>query len=379
LAASDRRAATSRMLPSRRRIVCLCLLSAVAVALIAITAGPSAASLVDRYQSGQQKESQLRSKITAENDRISGFEGSISSLQSRLDLVQRTVATQEQLLGAVTNDLAAARARLVRLRADYARDRAALATQLRAVYESPPPTIVNVVVDSRGFDELVNGLRDLTTVERHNVATTRAVAAARGAVQAQTVRLAAVQARRRRATAAVLAERDNIAQLKASIVSRELTVERSKNADTSTLSALHRRLVHEAAVLDAEAARAQTLSSGGAVAPPSGCTNGPLVPHGGSYGFFQSPGTNYSVNQEPIIAARLDQLGKALQLHLEGISGYRSPQHSVEVGGFADDPHTRGEASDTPGVEGVPESTLNQFCLTRPFPGAAEADHIQLS
>jgi hypothetical protein len=49
----------------------------------------------------------------------------------------------------------------------------------------------------------------------------------------------------------------------------------------------------------------------------------------------------------------------------------------VEVGGFADDPHTRGEASDTPGVEGVPEATLEEFCLTRPFPGVREADHIQ--
>ena len=31
-----------------------------------------------------------------------------------------------------------------------------------------------------------------------------------------------------------------------------------------------------------------------------------------------------------------------------------------------------------PGVEGVPEATLNRFGLTRPFGGAAEADHIQL-
>ncbi len=69
--------------------------------------------------------------------------------------------------------------------------------------------------------------------------------------------------------------------------------------------------------------------------------------------------------------------GRSLQLQLVGISGYRSRQHSVEVGGFANDPHTRGMASDTPGVEGVPEATLNRFCLTRPFPGPAEADHIQ--
>jgi hypothetical protein len=28
-------------------------------------------------------------------------------------------------------------------------------------------------------------------------------------------------------------------------------------------------------------------------------------------------------------------------------------------------------------VEGVPEATLERFCLTRPFGGAREADHIQ--
>jgi peptidoglycan hydrolase CwlO-like protein len=361
---------------SARRLVCLCLLAAAAVTL---TGGSSSASLVGSYQSNQQRASQLRAKLRAENQQIEGFQGSISSLQSRLTLVQGSVTTQEQLLSTVSNELTQARTRLVTLRAQYARDRQTLGQQLLARYESPPPTIVNVVVDSAGFNDLVNGIRDLTAVERANVVTTRNVAAARLAVQAQTVRLTKVQARRRRATAAVLAERDDIAQLKAAIVAKEIRAQGVKNTTSSSLSVLHKRLVHEAAMLDAQAARARTLSSGGAVAPPAGCTNGPFVPHGGEFGFFQEPGTNYSVNEEPILAARLDQLGKALQLHLEGVSGYRSPEHSVAVGGFADDPHTRGEASDTPGVEGVPESTLNQFCLTRPFGGAAEADHIQLS
>ncbi len=109
-------------------------------------------------------------------------------------------------------------------------------------------------------------------------------------------------------------------------------------------------------------------------------TGGTFVPHGGAYGFFPAPGANYSVGSEPEIAARLDALGKALQLHLIGISGYRTPGHSVEVGGSADDPHTCGAASDTPGIEGVPESTLEQYGLTRPFPGDPhEADHIQLA
>lgn len=95
-------------------------------------------------------------------------------------------------------------------------------------------------------------------------------------------------------------------------------------------------------------------------------------------GFTPAPGTNYSVGQEPTIAARLGALGRSLGIRLIGLSGYRTPAHSVAVGGFADDPHTQGKASDTPGVESVPERILRKFGLTRPFAGAAEADHIQL-
>jgi hypothetical protein len=121
-------------------------------------------------------------------------------------------------------------------------------------------------------------------------------------------------------------------------------------------------------------AQAAATSSSGGSSP-----YGPFVPHGGQYGFFPAPGKDYSHGDEPEIAARLDALGKALHLHLVGLSGYRTPAHSVAVGGFANDPHTRGQASDTPGVEGVAEATLRKFGLTRPFAGAAEADHIQLA
>jgi hypothetical protein len=202
---------------------------------------------------------------------------------------------------------------------------------------------------------------------------------ARLSVAAQARRLAATEARRRRATAAVLAERDDIAQLRLSIVNRKLATARDRSAKRRRLIALQRTLARESAALEREAARA--AAAGNALADtggaPAGCINTPYVPHGGEFGFFPAPGTDYAVGEEPVIAARLDALGRALQLHLIGISGYRTPQHSVEVGGFADDPHTRAEASDTPGVEGVSEATLAQFCLTRPFGGPREADHIQ--
>jgi hypothetical protein len=132
-------------------------------------------------------------------------------------------------------------------------------------------------------------------------------------------------------------------------------------------------------------ARASTdpFASGSQPAPISGdasVSSGPrFIAHGGQEGFFPDASANYSVGYEPEIAGRLDQLAQANHLHLEGLSGYRSAAHSVEVGGNADDPHTCGAASDTPGIEGVSEATLEQFGLTRPFPNdPKEADHIQL-
>jgi peptidoglycan hydrolase CwlO-like protein len=339
-------------------------------------ADSSRGDLASRYQSGKQRANQLQSQIHSETSKIQAYQGSISSLEARLRVIEGSVAVQEHLLGQVQSQLTSARTRLAGLQKAYARDQVVLAAELRRDYESPSPSIVNVVVDSGGFNDLLNRLNNLRAIERQNAQTVQAVATERKLVSAQTKKLAVVLARRQRATAAVLAERDQVARLRLSIVEKQLPLARARTADSSRLKHLQSTLAHEAHVLDQQAARA-SLTSGG-VAPPAGtCANTPFVAHGGQFGFFQSPGTNYSVNQEPIIAARLDALGIALHLHLEGISGYRTPQHSVEVGGFADDPHTQGLASDTPGVEGVPEATLNAFCLTRPFGGAAEADHIQ--
>jgi len=364
------------------RIVCgstACVLVVAAAAIVlALRAAPASADLASQYQSGQQRAQQLQSKISGESQQIQQFQGSIQTLQQRLSSVQRSVDVQEAQLRSTTDQLAGARARLTSLRAAFRHDRVALAAQLRAQYESPPPSIVNVVISAGGFNDLVNGLSYMAKLRRSNERTIVTVQTAKAQLAVETKRLATVETRRKRATTAVVVERDNLAQLKLAIVDKQLKLKNARSIDTTQLTALRSTLQRQAKKLDAEAAQAELSSSGGApVAAPAGCINTPFVAHGGEYGFFQAPGTNYSVNQEPVIAARLDALGKALKLHLIGISGYRTPQHSVEVGGFADDPHTKGEASDTPGVEGVPEAVLEQFCLTRPFPGPAEADHIQ--
>ena len=335
----------------RRTAFVLLLAAAVSGAL----AASGAADLTSRYQAGQQRSSQLRVADPRRVEPDPGLRGHdrLAAGAAGRDPAQRRRPGAAAEHGRPTSWPAPARG-WRSCGPGTPTTSQALAAQLRADYETPPPTIVGVVVDSGGFDDLLNGVADLTAIERRNTAT-----AAVGPRRARTrcrprpTALAAVQARRRRATAAVLVERDTVAQLK--VVDRRPRAGRAARPQPghqpAGRAAPHAR-PRGADPRPAGRRRRRRCPPAARVAPPGGCANTPFVAHGGAYGFFQAPGTNYSVNEEPIIAARLDQLGKALQLHLIGISGYRTPQHSVEVGGFADDPHTRGLASDTPGRRG---------------------------
>jgi hypothetical protein len=340
--------------------------------------GPSPASgdLSSRLSGLRAKERELQAKSHYDSGRISHFSGPIAALRERERGLQRALDIQRGILDGLQRDLRADRARLVRLRHTLARDRTVLARQLRASYETPDADILNVILDAHGFADLLERVDQLKAIGRHNAQVTRDVGRARAAVAVQTRRLASDERRQRQVTAAALTERDQVSQVRIALVSRQMVYIRARNRHSARLAALgqqRRALAAQIAKQNAAALAAQNFAFSG---PAAGA-----LPGGGGdgqWGFFPAPGTNYSVGSEPELAGRLDRLGKALHLHLIGLSGYRSPAHSVEVGGFANDPHTRGQASDTPGIEGVSEATLESYGLTRPFPGAAEADHVQL-
>jgi peptidoglycan hydrolase CwlO-like protein len=359
--------------PLRTRCVALLGLGALAVASGSAGAA-SPGPLSQRIQAARIHEQALQAGIDADSGRVASFNGRLSELQARLNAVQSTVDYETGQLAATRNQLGGARSKLDWLQKRLVRDRKILDTQLVAAYETPPPNVMTVVLDAHGFSDLLERMDDLKLVSNQNATVTARVHSETVAVLSQTKTLARLMARQQLAANSVLIQRDEIAQLRLAVVNRQLVYARARSRKTAEISAIsHRRLalVSELASL--------TPSVNSAVASAPGLTAAAGGGGGGAgSGFFQAAGTNYSVGVESTLAARLNTLAKALGLHLIGISGYRSPSHSVEVGGFADDPHTRGSASDTPGVEGVPEATLNQYGLTRPFPGAAEADHIQL-
>ena len=338
-----------------------------------LTRAPASASTESQLQATQARENALSAAAAADSRRIARLHTPIADLQAREQALQSAFAVQQGILDRQQTQLRADRARLVRLRNGLAHDQQVLAGQLRSMYETAPPDIVTVVMEAHGFAELLERVDQLKLIGRHNAQITQRVHLARDAVAGQTKRLAVDERRQRAVTAAAASERNQVDELRVALVTRQERIIQARDAKSSQLAGLRQRreeLQRKVEASAAAAARAQGLAFGGPFTGGGG---------GGGGGFFPAGGTNYSVGAEPEIAARLDRMGKALNLHLIGISGYRTPEHSVEVGGFANDPHTQGQASDTPGVEGVPEGTLESFGLTRPFAGPAEADHIQLA
>jgi peptidoglycan hydrolase CwlO-like protein len=350
-------------------------LAAVAGVVVGTAAsGSTPGALEGKISSAQAREGEVRSGIHADSHQIAGFEGRIEDLQTRLSALESSLNIERNLLAGIRSELSAARTRLAALKVQLAHDRKVLVAQVIAAYEAPPPDIATVILEAHGFADLIERVDDLRAVSRENASATTRVSEAQKAVTAQTKHLAQLEVTHSSETQAVLVQRNEVAQIRLTLVKRQLafvSARSQKSAELEELQSHKHSLEHELAHVQAR----ELAASGISFAGPVGEFNS--TPEG-AYGFFPAAGTNYSVGNEPAIAERLNTMGRALHLHLIGISGYRSPQHSVEVGGFANDPHTRGEASDTPGVEGVGESTLNQFGLTRPFPGAAEADHIQL-
>jgi hypothetical protein len=223
------------------------------MAVAALGASASRGDLAAQYAAHQHQASQLQSAIKAETTTIRGYEGSLSALQARLASVQRRLDVQEGLLAQVRMELTRARARMAELRVQYARDRRLLAKELVANYETPPPNLVDVVLNSNGFQNLLEQMTQLRTIARANARTTQLVSQARIAVAREARRLSIIEARRTRAAATVLAQHNQLVQLRLSIVDRKLASVKARAGKQRQLASLQKTLSHEESVLQRQA------------------------------------------------------------------------------------------------------------------------------
>jgi cell wall-associated NlpC family hydrolase len=257
---------------SLRRLVLICVLAAVAAAgaVALVTAGPAGADLNSKINASANRAEQLRAAVAAESARIRQSNRGLARAQRRLGVLRAQSAAQRADLMRVKADFVRARDRLTRLVDLQHRATAALRANLQASYRNGKPDIVSVIVNARGFTDLLEKAEFLKRIAERNAQIMAVARRSRAAVQKQTRRLATMQAREQALADKLERRRDAAHAIETALLrERERRLARSsfRRAELrqvqSRLSDLRERLARSAR-------KGIATNAGGAVQPPPG-------------------------------------------------------------------------------------------------------------
>ncbi|HWD75239.1 MAG TPA: peptidoglycan DD-metalloendopeptidase family protein [Solirubrobacteraceae bacterium] len=271
-------------------------------ALIASTPPPARAASTGQLQqqiaSGHRRISSLSSAVASDTRRVNQLTRAVAAMAAKLNALQHDLTANLAQLYALRSELSSVQARLKRLEATEAIDEQVLAAQLVGTYEGGQPNIIDVVLQSTGFNDLLERLSFAQRIGRQDAQIAARVKAARTAVAAQAVRLGTLSARQQRLAEQILAERNGVARDKLSLVSQQLAAARARESQAGQLTSARSQVSSLTAQLtqlqEAQRAAAQRAAARRAAAQSqqsasAGQSSGPGSGGSGGGGGSQSP------------------------------------------------------------------------------------------
>jgi murein DD-endopeptidase MepM/ murein hydrolase activator NlpD len=331
---------SSRALSAGVLFAALAVSVALALLLTASSAAPARAASVGQLQqqisSGQGQIHGLSGAVGAAAGRVAKLGSAIAGLDRQLSTIQTTLNAKRIELLSLRSQLVTARSRLSVLEGQQAHAQTVLAQQLVSNYETAPPNIVTVVLESTGFQNLLDRLSFARKIQDQNVKVVRQVKASRRAVAAQAVRLGALEVRAQNLTAQVLSQRNALAKVQAGLINQRVAATQTRSAKAGQLAQVRSHV----ASLQAELAKltvpvvpaAGSSGSGSGASSGSGSGATPPPAAAGSSGFVfplpksaASPPGTWSPDQGVDISAPGDTPEYAVcsgTIVLHGIGGF---------------------------------------------------------
>jgi peptidoglycan DL-endopeptidase CwlO len=214
----------------------------------------------------------LTTEISAYTRRISLLEARIGRLQRRQATVQADLDAKRAELARLQRELRAERRRLVRLRKRLAESRIALANRLLQLYQADKPDIVTVILNAKGFADLLERGEFMERVSEQDQKIIGIVRAARADATSTEARLQRFERRQRRVTAIVLSNRNEIANVKEDLIGTRVGLAGTRSDKRRALLSVREERQHlEGALssLKAQQAKIQrTLQKAAGTLPP---------------------------------------------------------------------------------------------------------------
>ncbi|HEY3728091.1 MAG TPA: hypothetical protein VGL51_13005 [Solirubrobacteraceae bacterium] len=265
----------------------LALLAVVAALLGTSLTASSGADLQGQISAAQSAAGQLKAQIAAESNKIAATSGGLQAARDRLSQIQSDLDRRVDRLRSVQTQLLDARDRLVDLENRLHIATTSLAANLVAGYEGDQPDLMTVILNSRGFGDLLNQMSFLARVAHQDSRVVGLTRTARAEVSREANHLASLEDKDRQLANQVLAQRNQAAALQSALLNeqiRELRARSRASASYDTVNGRLKSLQKRAAEQAARAAEAATraaatgnanvggiaVNTGGMVKPPAG-------------------------------------------------------------------------------------------------------------
>jgi murein DD-endopeptidase MepM/ murein hydrolase activator NlpD len=178
----------------------------------------------------------LTSDIQRWSSKIAKLEGSISTLQRREQRVQADLDARRAELTRTQASLRSERARLSRLRVRLVEGRAVLAKRLAELYTADKPDLVTVVLNAKGFADLIERGEFLSRIQAQDNVVIANVKRAKADATSTAARLDELEARQQELTKIVLQRRDEVAQVKQQLIDSRVGYQHTRSGKQAALA-----------------------------------------------------------------------------------------------------------------------------------------------
>ena len=281
----------------------LALIVVAGLVLAAPAAGDNGGKLGDvqaRIAAARAKEARLTAQISGVTKQIRSLEAKVGDVSQRLSVLEQDLALHQRRLDRLDALFSFETERVNFLRSQYAKVLRQLNLRMIDIYETHDPTLVEVILESTSFQDVLDQLHYLEAIAQQDKRITNTVAAARDKVQVARERTKTIRARVHSETQviAVRTQQQRIAKSELLLSQGSLVGKRKRQkGQLASTRAQERAFIAEADALAAQDARVRAqlaAAQGASDTTPSAAgliwpVNGPVTsPFGYRWGRLHS-------------------------------------------------------------------------------------------
>lgn len=262
--------------------VAVLVFTAIARQAPAAAATPSLGALSSQLGAEQARQQNLNRSVASLSGLISSLSGQVSLVQSREAAVRQDLAADRAQVARTATALRRERAHLLILRQRLDQARRLLSRQLLSSYEGDRPDLVSVVLEARGFNDLLEQINFLGRVEHQQQSMIFLTKLAKAQATQAASQMARTEARDRQMTVAATMRQQALVGMNSLLQSRQSALARARSAQQASLAVIQSRASglrsQIASVQAAQRAAAARAAAAQAAAAQAAATSTPSAP-----------------------------------------------------------------------------------------------------